>query len=279
MDDKLDMNDTPGTNDMSDFPAAPEPQEEPMISVESVTKVYGPVTAVQDVSFTVRSGEIVGIVGPNGAGKSTMLKMLSTYIHPTMGRILVDGIDVVKRPLDVRRRIGYLSGDATLYQDMRVDKFILFVGRARGLKRSKLKESFDRVAESLGLEDVLRQRIRQCSTGFRQRVSLATALIHDPPVLLLDEPTHGFDPLQVRAFREFFKSLKAEKAILFSNHIISEVAAICDRVIFINESRILGQGTKEELAVQAGVPGGSLEDTFVELIQKCAPPQAEEEPQ
>lgn len=239
-----------------------------MISVESVTKVYGRLTAVQDVSFTIKSGEIVGIVGPNGAGKSTMLKMLSTYIHPTRGRIIVDGIDALEEPLAVRRRIGYLSGDVTLYQDMRVDKFILFVGRARGLGGRELKEGFDRVVESLGLGDVLRQRVKQCSTGFRQRISLATTLIHDPPVLLLDEPTHGFDPLQVRAFRDFFISLKATKAILFSNHIIQEVAAICDRVLFINEGRLLGQGTVEELSSQAGVPGRSLEDAFVALIRK-----------
>ena len=178
-----------------------------MIRVESATRRYGFLTAVDEVSFAVDQGEIVGFVGPNGAGKSTMLKMLSTFIHPTAGTISIDGLDVVEHPLAVRRRIGYLSGDTPLYQEMRVDKFLRFIARARGLEGDALQQGLARAVALCGLEDVLTQRVKECSTGFRQRIGLATAMVHDPPVLLLDEPTHGFDPLQVLAFRDTLRTL------------------------------------------------------------------------
>ena len=226
-----------------------------MICVEAVTKRYAELTAVDDISFTVQRDEIVGFVGPNGAGKSTTLKMLSTYIHPTQGRILIDGLDVVQEPLAVRHRIGYLSGDTPLYQQMRVDKFLRFIGRARGLSGTALTEGFERAVELCGLASVLLQRVHQCSTGFRQRLGLATAMIHDPPILLLDEPTHGFDPLQVMAFRETLERLKAGRAILFSTHIISDVEAISDRVLIIHQGRILGDGQVAALGQQCNVRG------------------------
>ena len=238
-----------------------------MINVESVTKRYGSLTAVDDVSFTVEKDEIVGFVGPNGAGKSTMLKMLSTFIHPTDGRISVDGLDAVEHPLSVRRRIGYLSGDTPLYQEMRVDKFLRFVGQARGLRGDGLQQGFERVVDVCGIGPALLQRISQCSTGFRQRVGLATALIHDPPILLLDEPTHGFDPLQVLAFRDLLRQLRPGRAILFSTHIIPDVEAISDRVLIIHQGRLLGDGRVEDLAEAAGKPGSSLEEVFAHLVQ------------
>ena len=239
-----------------------------MISVDSVSKQYGALTAVDNLSFQVERGEIVGFVGPNGAGKSTMLKMLSTYLYPTSGRITVDGHDVVHESLEVRRRIGYLAGDTPLYREMRVDKLLLFVGAARGLGKRELRDSFERVVELCDIESVLLQRVSQCSTGFRQRIGLATALIHDPPVLLLDEPTHGFDPLQVIAFREMLRGLSPNRAILFSTHIVSDVEAISDRVLIIHFGRLLGDGRIDELADTAGVAAAaSLETVFAHLVR------------
>jgi ABC-2 type transport system ATP-binding protein len=238
-----------------------------VISVESVTKRYGSLTAVDCVSFTVERDEIVGFVGPNGAGKSTVLKMLSTYIYPTSGKISIDGLDAVDQPLAVRRRVGYLAGDTPLYQEMRVDRFLRFVGRARGLRGTELEQGLERVVELFGLESALGQRVSQCSTGFRQRIGLATALIHDPPILLLDEPTHGFDPLQVMAFRALLRELSPDRAILFSTHIVADVEAASDRVLIINQGRILGAGRLGQLADSVGKPGASLEEVFAHLVR------------
>jgi ABC-2 type transport system ATP-binding protein len=238
-----------------------------MIQVENVIRRYGALTAVDRVSFHVDRNEIVGFVGPNGAGKSTMLKMLSTFLLPSEGRIRVDGFDAVESPLAVRRRIGYLSGDTPLYREMRVDKFLRFIGQARGLEGDALEKGFDWAVDVCGLEGVLLQRVDQCSTGFRQRIGLATALIHDPPILLLDEPTHGFDPMQVMAFRDMLVRLKPERAILFSTHIIADVEAISDRVLVIHQGRILGDGRVEDIAAQNGIAGAGLEKVFAHLVQ------------
>lgn len=243
-----------------------------MITVESVTKTYGSLVAVDDVSFKIAAGEIVGFVGPNGAGKSTMLKMLSTYLYPSSGTITVAGFDAVTESLEVRRRIGYLAGDTPLYQDMRVDEFLRFIGRARGLRGADLDRAFDQTVDLCGVGVVLAMRIDQCSTGFRQRVGLASALIHDPPILLLDEPTHGFDPLQVIAFRELLQKLRPGRAILFSTHITADVEAISDRVLIIHLGRLLGDGRVDELATAAGLPGDSLEATFAHLVRASASP-------
>ena len=245
-----------------------------MINVQSATRRYGTLTAVDQVSFTVDKDEIVGFVGPNGAGKSTMLKMLSTFIHPTEGSVTVDGLDVVEHPLAVRRRIGYLAGDTPLYQEMRVDKFLCFIARARGLDGQGLEQGLDKVIDLCGLESVLKQRVKECSTGFRQRIGLATALVHDPPVLLLDEPTHGFDPMQVIAFRDTLRSLRNNRAILFSTHIIGDVEAISDRVLIIHQGRILGNGRVEDLADEAGIPGAGLEAIFAHLVRTTTPDHA-----
>ena len=245
-----------------------------MISVESVTKRYGALEAVAGLSFRVDSGEIVGFVGPNGAGKSTVLKMLSTYIRPTRGHITVDGLDVVENPLAVRRKIGYLAGDTPLYHGMRVDKFLAFIGKARGMRGRELQQGFDRVVELCGLESALLQRVCQCSTGYRQRIGLATALIHDPPILLLDEPTHGFDPLQVLSFRDMLSRLRAGRAILFSTHIITDVEAISDRVLIIHQGRLLGAGSISELSAAAGKPEASLEEIFAHLVRTSATPES-----
>ena len=243
-----------------------------MVESTAITKYYGHIKAVEDISFTLGTDEIVGFVGPNGAGKSTVLKMLSTFIYPTSGGITVDGLDVVEHSLEIRRRIGYLSGDTPLYQEMRVDRFLRFVGQARGLRGVSLKRQFSWVVGVTGLEDVLMKRVNQCSTGFRQRIGLATALIHDPPILLLDEPTHGFDPIQVRAFRDTLKELSPNRVILFSTHIISEVAALSDRVLIINEGCLLADGTPTELSRSTDIEEDNLEGIFAHLVR-----QAEEE--
>jgi len=174
-----------------------------MIVVDRVTKRYGPVTAVDDVSFRIDAGEIVGFLGPNGAGKSTLLKMMCTWLPPTSGRIEVAGHDVVREPLAVRRALGYLTEHNALYDGMRVDRFLSFVGRLRGLDRRQLAERVEWAVESCAIGKVVGKRIHQCSKGYRQRIGVAASLLHDPRVILLDEPTHGLDPLQVVAFRDW----------------------------------------------------------------------------
>ncbi len=238
-----------------------------MISVESVTRRFGSLTAVKQVSFELRRDELVGFVGPNGAGKSTLLKMLATFLYPTAGRISIDGLDVVNDSLAVRRKVGYLPGDTPLYQEMRTDRFLEFIGRARGLSGSRLKERLEWVVGACGLELVLLQRVKECSTGYRKRIGLGAALIHDPEVILLDEPTHGLDPLQVVSFRALLEQLRPGRVILLSSHIISEVAAICDRLLIIHHGNLLADGTLETIRDSKGVEGGDLEELFINLIR------------
>lgn len=237
-----------------------------MIRVDSVTRTYGAITAVDDISFHVERGQVVGFVGPNGAGKSTTLKMLATFLRPTAGTVTVDGFDTVADPLQVRRRIGYLPGDTPLYRDMVVTDLVRFVGGAHGLTGADLEAAMSRVVDMCGIGPVLSLRVRECSTGFRQRVGLSCALVHDPPVLLLDEPTHGFDPLQVMAFRDLLTELKQDRAILFSTHIIADVEAVSDRVLIIHHGRLLGDGTLAELGQRAGLADTGLEPLFAHLV-------------
>jgi len=241
-----------------------------VIRVDSVTRTYGAITAVDDISFGVDRGQIVGFVGPNGAGKSTMLKMLATFLRPTAGTVSVAGFDTVADPLDVRRRIGYLPGDTPLYRDMVVDDLVRFVAGAHGLAGAELEAARTRVIDMCGIGPVLSQRVHECSTGFRQRVGFSCALVHDPPVLLLDEPTHGFDPLQVMAFRDLLTGLKQDHAILFSTHIIADVEAISDRVLIIHQGRLLGDGTLAELGQRAGLGNAGLESIFAHLVSTTA---------
>ena len=171
----------------------------------------------------------------------------------------------------MRHNIGYLSGDTPLYQEMRVDKFLRFIAEARGLSGNEMEQSLAKTINLCSLDSVLKQRVKECATGFRQRIGLATALVHDPPVLLLDEPTHGFDPMQVLAFRNTLRSLRENRAILFSTHIIGDVEAISDRVLIIHQGRLLGDGRVEDLAESAGIPGAGLEEVFAHLVRTTAP--------
>ena len=238
-----------------------------MIDVDHVTKDYGPTRAVSDVSFSIGEGEIVGFLGPNGAGKSTVLKMISTWLPPTKGTVRVAGFDVQKEPMDVRRRLGYLPEHNALYDTMRVDRFLSFIGKTRGLTGARLAERTDWVVTSCSLQDVLRKRVNQCSKGYRQRIGVAASLIHDPPVIVLDEPTHGLDPLQVVAFRDFVLGLREGRAILFSSHILSEVNAISERLLIINHGLLLADSPRTELEQRARDEGKALEDVVLDIVR------------
>ncbi len=238
-----------------------------MIHVDSVTRTYGELCAVDNVSFDIAAGEIVGFLGPNGAGKSTLLKMLCTYLPASSGRIEVCGFDTQRDSLEVRRRIGYLPEHNALFEGMRVEAFLRFMGEARGVFGDLLNERLAAVCAKTQLEPVLTKRVAACSKGFRQRIGLAAALIHDPPVLLLDEPTHGLDPLQVVAFRELIRELSEGRAILFSSHILAEVAQIAQRLLVIQGGRICLSASVAELEARGHEGGQSLEGIVLEAVR------------
>lgn len=243
-----------------------------MIRARELSKHYGEQRAVDGVSFEIGAGEIVGFLGPNGAGKSTLLKMLCTYLPPTSGRLEVCGIDAARAPLEVRRRIGYLTEHNALFEEMRVERFLEFIGRVRGLAGRRLAERRAWVIERTALEAVTKKRVSQCSKGYRQRIGLAAALIHDPPVLLLDEPTHGLDPLQVVVFRDFLRELRPGRAILFSSHVLAEVAEISSRLLVIQHGRLCLDRGVAELRAQAAREGASLEGLVLEAVRSAAAP-------
>jgi ABC-2 type transport system ATP-binding protein len=222
-----------------------------MIRVENLTRDYGPVRALDSVSFEVGQNQILGFLGPNGAGKSTAMKIITTYLAPTSGTAVVDGIDVTEDPIAVRRRIGYLPETNPLYVDMRVDEYLDFCGRARGLAGPELRKRLDYAIQSAGIGHVLKKEIQELSKGYKQRTGLAQALIHDPPVLILDEPTSGLDPLQIVEIRNLIHELAKEKTIIFSTHILSEISSTTDRVIIINDGRIIADGNVSQLTRDA----------------------------
>lgn len=238
-----------------------------MISVEHVTKRYGATLAVDDVSFRVEGGEVVGFLGPNGAGKSTLLRMLSTWLTPDSGTITVAGHDTRQEPLGVRRSLGYLPEHNALYDTMRVDRFLTFVGRMHGLEGDALEVRTGWVVAACQLESVLGKKIQHCSKGFRQRVGVAAALIHDPAVVLLDEPTHGLDPLQVALFLEFVRGLAKEHAVLFSTHVLSEAVAVADRLLVIHSGRFLLDAPVSEVRERARAAERSIEEELLELVR------------
>ncbi|MFZ5519384.1 MAG: ABC transporter ATP-binding protein [Candidatus Zhuqueibacterota bacterium] len=217
-----------------------------MIELKHVSKNYGLTKALDDVSFSVKKGEIVGFVGPNGAGKSTAMKIITTYTAPTSGTASVGGFDVLANPIDVRKLIGYLPETVPLYYDMLVSEYLEFIGEARHLN-GQFKPRFDWVVQATGLGSVLKRKIGVLSKGYKQRTCLAQALIHDPDVLILDEPTSGLDPLQIIGIRNLIKDLAHEKTIILSTHILPEVATISDRILVINGGKIVADGTFEEL--------------------------------
>jgi ABC-2 type transport system ATP-binding protein len=212
---------------------------------------YGPVIALYQATFTVERGEVVGLLGPNGAGKSTTIKILTTYLYPTAGTASVGGKSVLDEPLAVRQLIGYLPEVLPLYPEMEVRRYLDFVGRARGLRGTALRQRLEWVVHHCGLQPMYRKLTRELSKGYRQRVGLAQALIHDPQVIILDEPTSGLDPHQILAVRRLVRQLARDKTVLLSTHILQEVEAIADRIVIMNGGRIVGNGTLPELQRQA----------------------------
>lgn len=218
-----------------------------MIKVEGLTKRYAGVTALQDVTFSVGRGEIVGFLGPNGAGKSTTMRILTGFLPPTSGRVEVAGWDVFEHSLEVRRHVGYMPENNPLYEDMRVIEYLRFRARLKGVPRAQRKERIDECMERTGVQDVRRRVIGQLSKGYRQRVGLADALLGDPDLLILDEPTIGLDPVQIRQVRQLIKELGQRHTILLSTHILPEVEMTCNRVLIIHRGKILASDTPDNL--------------------------------
>lgn len=224
----------------------------PMIQVENLTKKYAGVSALQGISFEVEKGEIVGFLGPNGAGKSTTMKILSCFFPATSGIARVAGFDVYKESFKARERIGYMPENVPLYPDMRVSEYLEYRAALKGVRARRVKERTEDVKELCGLQEVDRKLIGALSKGFRQRVGLADALLHEPDLLILDEPTIGLDPNQIRQVRELIKNLGRHHTILLSTHILSEVEMTCNRVIIINKGKIEASDTPKNLRARLG---------------------------
>ena len=222
-----------------------------MIVVDALSKQFGQFQAVDEISFEVQRGEVVGFLGPNGAGKSTTMKMLTCYLPPTSGNAEVNGFSINSQRLQVQEQIGYLPESAPSYNEMHVEEFLSFIGEVRGYTGSELRRRVGRVLELTSLQEARKQIIDTLSKGFRQRTCLAQALIHDPPVLILDEPTDGLDPNQKHEVRELIRRMSEERTILVSTHILEEVEAVCTRALIISEGRLVGLGTPDELLSQS----------------------------
>lgn len=223
-----------------------------MISVKNLTKYYGDFQALKGISFEIKSGEIVGILGPNGAGKSTTLRILTCYFNPTSGDAIIDGKSILDEENNVKKIIGYLPESAPLYNDMCVFDYLVYMANIQELERSKLNERLHYVVNVCGLKEVISKPIGELSKGYKQRVGLAGAIIHDPKILILDEPTNGLDPNQIVEIRELIKELGKEKTVLVSTHILSEVEATCSRAIIINKGNIIADDTPENLSLNFG---------------------------
>lgn len=223
-----------------------------MIEIKNLTKKFGTNTVLNDLNFSVKKGEILGFLGPNGAGKTTTMKIITSFWGATDGDIVIDGLSVSSHSLETRKKIGYLPETVPLYEDMKVYEYLKFVAEIRGIAREDVKKRIKEVVESCGLTKVIKRPIEELSKGYRQRVGLAQAIIHEPDILILDEPTTGLDPNQIVEIRDLIKKIGKEKTIIFSTHILSEVSATCDRVIIINNGKIVGEGSPSDLMQKAG---------------------------
>ena len=221
-----------------------------MIEVSGLTKFYGPRPAVNNLSFNIAAGEVVGFLGPNGAGKSTTMKILTGFMPASMGTVKVNGFDVFDHPIEVKRSVGYLPENPPVYLEMVVEEYLRFAARLHDVPKAKLKASVDSAIERTGLTQVRNRIIGNLSKGYRQRVGLAQALVHDPKVLILDEPTVGLDPVQIIEIRELIKSLAGQHTVILSSHILPEVTATCQRIIVINKGQIVAQDTIERLTTR-----------------------------
>jgi ABC-2 type transport system ATP-binding protein len=234
-----------------------------MIEVKNLTKRYGDFVAVRDVSFKADQGSILGFLGPNGAGKTTTMRVITGFMPATDGTVLVDGLDIFTQSLEARRRIGYLPETPPLYSDMRVESYLRFVAKLRGLRRSEVDDAVERVLKICGLADMAHRICGQLSKGYRQRVGLAQAIIHNPPVLVLDEPTIGLDPRQIHEIRGLIHNLSGNRTVVLSTHILPEVSQICDKVVIIADGRVVLEEYLKQLPA-----GTSLEEIFLTAITK-----------
>lgn len=221
------------------------------IVVENLTKVYGTQRAVDNISFRVKTGEVLGFLGPNGAGKTTTMKAITTFLIPTSGTVRVGEYDVNNEAKEVKRLIGYLPESNPLYSEMPVIDYLRFVGRLQGIQKEEIDTRIITMIEECGLQDEKHKKISELSKGYKQRVGLAQAMIHDPEVLILDEPTSGLDPNQIVEIRELIKRIGEKKTVILSSHILAEVEATCDRIMIINKGVIVADGTAKELSKQA----------------------------
>jgi ABC-2 type transport system ATP-binding protein len=221
-----------------------------VIDVQGLTKRYGRTTAVEDLNFSVRKGEILGFLGPNGAGKTTTMRVLTCYLPPTVGKVTVAGFDVMEQPLEVKKRVGYLPETPPLYTDMRVGEMLAFAARIKGVPRRQVKQRVDAVAEKAAITDVQHKIVGHLSKGYRQRVGLAAALIHEPEVLVLDEPTAGLDPKQIIETRKLIQSLAGDHTIILSTHILPEASNTCNRIMIINRGKLVAEDTPENLTAR-----------------------------
>jgi len=230
------------------------------LKIDRLTKQFGLKTAVDNVSFIANKGEVLGFLGPNGAGKSTTMKMVVGFLSPTSGTASVCGHDIIRNPLEVKRSVGYLPEGAPAYPDMTPYGFLKFVAAIRGFRGSEKTDRVDHAINITRIEDVARQPIETLSKGYKRRVGLAQSLIHDPAVLILDEPTDGLDPNQKQVVRELIKSMASEKCIVISTHILEEVDAVCTRAMIIASGKVVADGSPEELKSQSGA--GDLDEVF-----------------
>ena len=220
-----------------------------MIKVENLTKRYGELAALDGVSFEMQEGEVIGVLGPNGAGKTTLLRILVTFLEPTAGKVTIDGLNI-NNPLhqqEIKSKIGYLPEHAPLYEDMTVAEYLRFVGRMQGINKNDLEEAVFNVIEKCGLEKKENQEVSTLSKGYRQRLGIAQALIHDPKIVILDEPTTGLDPNQRIEIKNLIKEIGKTKTVILSSHVLSEIQSTCSRVLIINKGKIVADGTPEKL--------------------------------
>ena len=237
-----------------------------MIRAENLTKYYGTVRAVENLTMEVSDGTILGFLGPNGAGKTTTMRMLTGYTTPTKGRAIIEGLDIQKEPLRAKRLIGYLPEIPPLYPELKVSSFLNFVAEVKGLRGKRKKQEVEKVISQAGLEKVVSRRIRNLSKGYRQRVGIAQALLGNPKVLILDEPTIGLDPKEIVEIRNLIRSLGGERTIILSTHILQEVTSVCDSIAIINEGRLIEFGKIEEVQQKYG--SASLEEIYISAISR-----------
>ena len=242
------------------------------IIVEKLVKTYGPQKAVDDISFKVNTGEVLGFLGPNGAGKTTTMKAITTFLIPDSGNIYIGNYSVGTNPEEVKQNIGYLPENNPLYEDMPVIDYLKFVGELQGITKEKITDSLLSVIDTCGLEAEKHKKISELSKGYKQRVGLAQALIHNPEVLILDEPTTGLDPNQIVEIRDLIRKIGREKTVILSSHILAEVEATCDRIMIINKGKIVADGTTVELRKQAqgnDIIKVRIEDNDTNSIYRC----------